>query len=263
MSQTLRFCSWNIQVGMKRAALLEIMRHQPDFRQLDVLALQEASAHAQGDDASGIARLLGAGYDSYQYVYHQLGERPQANGLVWNKTRTHFTAISHHTLPSHHQVAVPRAERAVLNRLKRQPRVNLVGDGAWDNLSLRVCAAHLDVVGYRFKQRQFRAILDELRARPPVDVTILAGDFNTFRIGGRPNWDTLKRDAAEQGLRAISDEIRWTQSVRSLRLRQKLDEIFVHSTRPFHTRVWTLEVDGSDHLPIFAELTFSRGEPSA
>ena len=60
--------------------------------------------------------------------------------------------------------------------------------------------------------------------------TILAGDFNTFRIGGRPTWADLKRDAAALGLLAVSDKIRWTQ--KTLALKQILDEIFVASTHP-------------------------------
>ncbi|MBI4674845.1 MAG: endonuclease/exonuclease/phosphatase family protein [Chloroflexi bacterium] len=255
MSQTLRFCSWNIQVGMKRAHILELIAQHPDFRGLDLLALQEASVHAHGDDASSIAHALGISYASYHHVYHHLGAHPQANALVWNTARVQMDSIEHHTLPQHEQVNVPRAERAVLNRLKRQPRVNLIGDGKWNASSLRVCAAHLDVLGYRFKQRQFRAVLDELNARPRVDLILLAGDFNTFRIGSRPTWAQLKRDAAESGLYAISDEIRWTQAIRALRFKQKLDEIFLASAQPYQTRVWTLDVTGSDHLPIFADIT--------
>ncbi len=239
---------------MKRAHILNVVKHERDFRHLDVLALQEASAHAHGDDASSIAHVLGETYGSYHHVYNLLKTLPQANALVWNRARVQFNAIEHHTLPTHIQVHLPRAERALLNRLKRQTRVNLVGDGAWENFSVRVCAAHLDVLGYRFKRQQFRAVLDDLRARSPVDVMILAGDFNTFRIGGRPTWAQLKHDAAELGLRAISDEIIFTQ--RALRVKQKLDEIFVASPHTFRSRVWTLDVGGSDHLPMFAEITF-------
>jgi endonuclease/exonuclease/phosphatase family metal-dependent hydrolase len=254
MAGVFRFCSWNIQVGLKRATVLEVVTHHPDFRDLDVLALQEASAHENGDDASAIARVLGKDYAAYQHVYHHVAARPQANALVWNMARVHFDAIDHHTLPSHTEVAVPRAERAVLNRFRRQPRVNLVGDGTWQGLRLRVCSAHLDVIGYRFKQRQFRAILEDLLGRPPVDLTLLAGDFNTFQFRGRPTWAQLKRDAAELDLVAVSDEIPWTQAVRALRLRQKLDEIFVASAFQFESRVWTLNAEGSDHLPVFAEI---------
>lgn len=255
MAGILRFCSWNIQVGLKRAQVLELVASHADFRGLDLLALQEASEHAHGDDASSIAHALGIEYASYHHVYHQLGARPQANALVWNSTRIRMDSIEHHTLPRYEQVTVSRAERAVLNRLRHQPRVNLIGDARWNGCTLRVCAAHLDVLGYRFKQRQFRAVLEDLNLRPPVDLTLLAGDFNTLRIGGHPTWAELKRDAAELGLYAISDKIRWTQAIRALRLRQKLDEIFLACAQPYQTRVWTLDVTGSDHLPIFADIT--------
>lgn len=240
---------------MKRAQMLDLVAQHPDFRALDVMTLQEASVHEHGDDASSIAHGLGAAYASYHHVYHHLGARAQANALVWNSARVEMDTVEHHTLPEHPQLHLPRAERLILNRLKRQPRVNLVGEARWQGLQLRVCTAHLDVLGYRFKERQFRAVLDELRARPRADMTLLAGDFNTLRLGSRPTWARLKRDAADAGFDVISDEIRWTQAIRALRLKQKLDEIFLASARPYETRVWTLDVNGSDHVPIFAEIT--------
>src|SRR3982750_827675 len=118
MTQTLRFCSWNIQVGMKRTRVLDVFPNHADFRNLDLLALQEASAHVNGDDASQIALALGEGYSAYQHAYHQLKMRPQANALVWNTKRIHFDAIEHHILPTYVQAVVTRTERAVLNRLK-------------------------------------------------------------------------------------------------------------------------------------------------
>src|SRR5207253_8741797 len=128
---------------------------------------------------------------------------------------------------------------------------NLVGDGTFGEHSLRVCTAHLDVLGYRFKHQQFRAILDDLHARPPVDLEILAGDFNTIRIGGRPTWAQLKKDAAKINLRPIAENILWTQ--KTLRMKQKLDEIFIATDCVVASHVWTLDVQGSDHVPIFAE----------
>src|SRR5438128_6895265 len=122
MAQTLRFCSWNIQVGIRRARVLDVVTHHTDFRNLDVLALQEASAHANGDDASQIALALGEGYAAYQHVYHHLKTRPQANALVWNSKRVRFDAIEHHILPTYLQAVVTRTERALLNRLKQQAR---------------------------------------------------------------------------------------------------------------------------------------------
>lgn len=257
MSYTLRFCSWNIQIGMKRAQLMEIVRAYADFQKLDLVALQETSALGTRPDAASIAEILGATFTSYQNVYHHHGARPQGNGLVWNTRRIQMHAVEQHLLPRVQQTKISRLERAALRPLNRQNRMNVVAEGAFDGLSLRVCSAHLDVLGLRFKRQQFHAVLEELRRRPAVELMILAGDFNTFRIGGRPNWNGLKREAAELGLRAISDEIAWTQAVRSLRFRQKLDEIFVASSHPFRSRVWTLDVNGSDHLPVFAEIVIA------
>lgn len=240
---------------MQRAHVLDVIKHHRDFQNVDVIALQESSADRRGDDASAIAHTLGESYTSYQYVYHHLKTRPQANALVWNTARVQFEAVEHHILPNRTQVRIPRAERVLLNRFKLQARVNLIGYGVFARHSLRVCTAHLDVLGYRFKRQQFRAILDDLQSRPPAELSILAGDFNTIRVGGKPTWDQLKRDAAELDMWAISDEIPWTQAVRALRLRQKLDEIFVACDLPIRSKVWTLDVQGSDHLPIFAEIT--------
>jgi endonuclease/exonuclease/phosphatase family metal-dependent hydrolase len=241
---------------MKRARILDIVKTHRDFRNLDLIALQEASVGATEDDASAIARVMGETFTAYHHIYHHVKTRPQANALVWNTARIQFDGIEQHLLPNHSQAVVPRAERMVLNRLKPQARINLVGDGTFGDMPLRVCTAHLDVLGYRFKRQQFRAVLDDLASRSPVELLILAGDFNTFRIGGKPTWAQLKRDAAELNLRAISDDIAWTQAVRALRFKQKLDEIFVASTHAYRSRVWTLDVEGSDHLPMFAEITF-------
>src|SRR5262245_39593526 len=100
MSQILRFCSWNIQVGLRRARVLEVVANHRDFRNLDLLALQEASAHELGDDATAIALVLGEGYAAYHHVYHHLKTRPQANALVWNSARLKMKGIQHHLLPS-------------------------------------------------------------------------------------------------------------------------------------------------------------------
>jgi endonuclease/exonuclease/phosphatase family metal-dependent hydrolase len=255
MSQTLRFCSWNIQVGMRRRELLHAIRTHPELRRVDVLALQEASVAQGRDDAQLIAEALGAHFNHYQHVYHHLGPLAQANGFVWNSERLQLDLIDRHLLPRHTDIHVPRAERALLRRFKLQPRVNLIADGSWGELPVRFCSVHLDVVGFRFKRAQFNAVLQDLAARPPVALTLVAGDFNTFRVAGLPRWLDLKRDAADLGLSAISDAIPWTQSVRALHLRQKLDEIFAASVRPMRARVWAIDIDGSDHLPVYAELT--------
>lgn len=254
MPLTLDFCSWNIQIGQDLGRVLHAVREVPDFRSLDLLALQEASRHHDRDDAQVIAGALGPDHAHHEVVYHYLAGQAQANALVWNTTRFAARQIETVRLPRHHEVELPRAERMLLRALPFQPRISLMVEGQWSELSVRVYVAHLDVVGFRHKHEQFKAILDDMRARTPVDLTLLAGDFNTFRLGRQPSWDHLKQDALRAGLREITGAVQWTQSLRRLRIRQKLDEIFVGSPHSFTTRVWSLDIHGSDHIPIFAQI---------
>lgn len=255
MSTTIRFCTWNVQLGRRLERVLGVMARVPDFASVDVLALQEASVREDNHDAEAIANTLGSTFHYHQETYHYLRHQAQANALVWNTERVQLDTITSFALPKRHEVALSRNESAFLRAFPIQNRAALVSEGTIGSARLRICSAHLDVVGFAHKRAQFNAVIQELEARPPVDLTIVGGDFNTFRFGSRPDWKALKTRAAQAGLDSISDPIAWTAGVRSIRFRQKLDEIFAGSRRRMQTRVWTLDVKGSDHLPLFADIT--------
>jgi endonuclease/exonuclease/phosphatase family metal-dependent hydrolase len=110
-------------------------------------------------------------------------------------------------------------------------------------------------VGYHHKRQQFDRILSDAQTRTSVDLTIVAGDLNTFKlIRSRPRWTQLENAAAAAGFKDLTSEIRWTHSVPRLRFKQKLDAIFVKYTQPTQCRSWSLDVAGSDHIPVFAEI---------
>lgn len=255
MSTTIRFCTWNVQLGRRLERVLGVMARVPDFASVDVLALQEASVREANHDAEAIAQTLGSTFRHHQETYHYLRNRAQANALVWNTARVQLDTIDSLALPKRYEVALSRNEGAFLRAFPIQGRAALVSEGTFGSVSLRVCSVHLDVVGFAHKRAQFNAVIQELEARPPADMTIVGGDFNTFRFGSRPDWRALKSRAAQAGLEPISDAIPWTAGIRSIRFRQKLDEIFAGSNRRIQTRVWTLDVKGSDHLPLFADIT--------
>ena len=58
----MRICSWNIQLGRRLDAVLDLVSHDPAFKALDVLALQEASIHDGVLDGAAIATTLGDEY---------------------------------------------------------------------------------------------------------------------------------------------------------------------------------------------------------
>jgi endonuclease/exonuclease/phosphatase family metal-dependent hydrolase len=136
----------------------------------------------------------------------------------------------------------------------KRGRLEDAGREAADKL-LRIYVAHLDVMGYELKRRQFHYILEDAHKRPAADLSVIAGDLNTFRLfRARPSWQQLEDTANAVGFRDITTEIRWTRSVASGRLKQKLDAIFIRQPLSVPYRSWSLEIPGSDHIPVFAEL---------
>ncbi len=254
MTETIRLCTWNIQLGLQLDTILDALGSYRDFAGLDLLALQEASIHNR-EDARTIAARLGPAYDCYQVTAHFLAGRPQANALVWNTERMQVQAYDHVRLPHAGEVQLSRRERALLRALPSQTRLSLVVEGMTGLGKLRLYVAHLDVIGFAHKRAQYVHILNDARERAPVDLTILAGDLNTFKIRSRPTWWQLRDAAQVEGFQDLTGEIRWTQAVPSLGLKQKLDAIFVRPARPVQSRAWSLEIPGSDHIPVFAEIT--------
>ena len=92
VSQTLRLCTWNIQLGLQIGTVVREIQGHPDFRDLDLIALQEASLHDHRTDAALMAEALGPAYDSYQVTADALAGRPQANALLWNSARVRVGA---------------------------------------------------------------------------------------------------------------------------------------------------------------------------
>ena len=234
-------CTWNIQLGRRLGAILDAVGTLRDSRHLDLLALQEASVHDGKPDAEAIARALGPAYSYFQATAQMRRGREQANALVWRRGmfegRSHgVVSLSDFPTPS-----MSRTERALLRAIPPQRRIAIRAEST----SLRVYVMHLDVVGFTHKLEQFRAILDDMAARPHVALTVVAGDLNTF---GPPQlWRRIRDSAHDAGLVELTRGLRrthWTA--------QKLDAIYVRGAAGVH-QAWTVNVHASDHLPVFAE----------
>src|SRR4029077_17392842 len=87
-------------------------------------------------------------------------------------------------------------------------------------LRLRLYSVHLDVFGIAHKHAQLARVLDDASTRATADLILLAGDMNTYGIGGRPRWAELRRLAAAARFEEMTTGIGWTH--RALGVRQKL-----------------------------------------
>lgn len=244
----MRICTWNILLGLRLRAVLEAVRSLPDFHQLELLALQEASVHDGRPDAEAVAEVLalttGCTYRWFQASAQRFRGREQANALIW---REGLFEHDEHEVVSLSDVPVEkikRAERALLRAIPPQRRIAVRAESA----DLRVYVMHLDVVGFTHKLEQFRAIVNDMAERPRVPLTLIAGDLNTFGPPRLQLWRRLRATAHEAGLVELTRGLRrthWTA--------QKLDAIYAHARSVPKHRAWTVNVRASDHLPVFAE----------
>ncbi len=258
MTESLRLCTWNVHLGLELEVVLRALAAYPDFSHLDLLALEEASVHSATEDARVLADALGPTYNCHQVTAHFLGPYAQANALVWDRSRVRIDQTDTVLLPRVRQVKLSRAERTFLCALPQQQRISIVAEGSLGDVTLRAYVAHLDVLGFEHKREQFHRLLRDSRQRSSAELTILAGDLNTFRIRSTPSWGELRKAAEAEGFQDLTSEIGWTHSFRRVRFRQKLDAIFVKSTRPIHYHSWSLDIAGSDHIPVFAEIEWEK-----
>ncbi len=245
----MRICTWNILLGLRLNAVIAAVRTLPDFEGIDLLALQEASVHGGRPDAEVIAEAIadatGGPYEWFQASAQKFRGREQGNALIW---RHGIFEHREHEVVSLSDVPLDkmrRAERALLRAIPPQRRIAVRAESR----ELRVYVMHLDVVGFTHKLEQFRAILTDMAERPPVPVTLVAGDLNTFGPPRLQLWRKLRTTAHEAGLVELTQHLRrthWTA--------QKLDAVYVKARHVPPHRAWTLNVRASDHLPVFVEL---------
>jgi endonuclease/exonuclease/phosphatase family metal-dependent hydrolase len=233
--------------------ILSSIDRTEDFADLDLLALQEASVHRGREDAEAIAARLGPDFRHHQVETHILQGHVQANALIWNSSRVRILEKDSLVLPGRQENRLSRTERTLLRVARVQQRMALVFDTWIAGQAIRLYVAHLDVLGYQHKLLQFNRILEDLEARDEADITILAGDLNTFKMATRPRWTRLRSAAEDAGLEDLTSDIKWTLRSR-VPARQKLDAIFVKCERPLAYASWSLDLPGSDHIPVFAEI---------
>jgi endonuclease/exonuclease/phosphatase family metal-dependent hydrolase len=148
-------------------------------------------------------------------------------------------------LPESPTIDVGPPERMLLRVIPPQTRMAVRAEAT----GMRVYVVHLDVVGFAHKLEQFRAVLADMELRPPVPLTVIAGDLNTFGPVRPHLWRRLAEEAEKAQLVNLTAGVRrthWTG--------QKLDAIYASSRVPFTHRAWTAGLAASDHLPVFADV---------
>ncbi len=239
----MRICTWNILLGRRLEKVLDAVRTLPDFRHLDLFAIQEASVHDGRPDAQAIAEAMGDQYAYFQATVQLFRGREQANALIWRRGLFEEApeVVSLSEIP---RGRLTRAERTLLRAIPPQKRIAIRAE----SVAVRVYVMHLDVIGFTLKLEQFRAIITDMASRPPVPLTLIAGDLNTFGPPRLQLWRRIRAAAHDNKLVELTHGLRrthWTA--------QKLDAIYAGGAVGSTHRAWALNVRASDHLPVFAD----------
>jgi endonuclease/exonuclease/phosphatase family metal-dependent hydrolase len=192
-----------------------------------------------------IAEAMGPGYEHFQATAQLRRGVQQANGLIWRKDAFQPGPPQVVSLGDPAFAKMTRAERTLLRAIAPQRRIAIRAESP----SMRVYVVHLDVIGFTHKIEQFGAMVADMANRPPVPLTLVAGDLNTFGPPGVQFWHKLEATASRAGLVEVTRNVtstHWTA--------QKLDAIFVRAATGIQSSAWALDIRASDHRPVFAEI---------
>jgi endonuclease/exonuclease/phosphatase family metal-dependent hydrolase len=244
-----RICTWNIQMGLRLAEVVDAVRSHPDFGEVDLFALQESSIHDGRTDAEAVAEALGPEFRYFQATAQMLRGRDQGNALIWRPRAFEPSPPEVVALTGGGVIPMNRAERTLLRAIPPQRRIALRAESA----TMRVYVVHLDVVGFTHKLEQFGAVVADMESRPAVPLTLVAGDLNTFGMPRLQMWRRIRVAAKSADLVELTRAVRrthWTA--------QKLDAIYVKGGSTLRHHAWALKIRGSDHLPVFADIDEER-----
>lgn len=229
----LKVASYNIRKGIGTDRLRRPERVLDVLNEVDadIVALQEADRRF-GKRISALPLDLIAAHTDYVPV--PFDTRPDSIGHHGNAILVRQTV----TIVGHDVIHLPMIE----------PRGAVVADLTWKNHSLRIVGMHLDLSGLRRRQ-QVRSVLAQIDGRVPDMPSILMGDLNEWsRQGGCLGEFVGRHHDAHTG-----------PSYHSQRPVARLDRIFVshgihiHASGTHHS---LKARRASDHLPVWAELSF-------
>jgi endonuclease/exonuclease/phosphatase (EEP) superfamily protein YafD len=215
----LKVVTWNVKWGEQPEAAAEILATHPRLREADIVLLQEMHETA----VETIAARLGSGYVYYPAMVH-----PRVRHHVGN------AILSRWPLLEDRKVVLPH-----LGRIGGTARAAVVATVKVREQRIRVYSLHLATpfeIGHRGIEDQVRAVIQDAAGSP--DPVLIAGDFNSSRVGG------LLVDAGYEWVTQRIGRTAWIMA---------LDHVFIRGLdlRPVAGTVVEKPIP-SDHRPVWA-----------
>lgn len=254
---TINLATWNINLGLKFDTVLKQIQSEESFAHLDLLFLQEVS---QSDTQKVVTKLQQKGslpYLSLQSTAQNIKKRDQGNAIIWNQAKFKLNTAWTLPLPNYRQTSHTGRETTLLKRVAPQKRIALMCELKYQEYSLRLYSLHLDVLGWQHKVDQLARVLDLDSHLAPVDLTLIAGDFNTISNRFLPPHTAMHSLIKTHGFMELTTDIKYTFTAARNRSKQKLDFIFIKTKLKYTSQSEAIETNASDHLPVFSTIKFA------
>ncbi len=273
----LRLVSYNIQRGIRLPELLALFQAAPAFRSADVIAIQEASFLASGENV--LAPLSAALSAEHAWVYRPVMSYPEkeyGNGFIFRPGVT----------PQDSQ-AVPLPQVSRLSWLEKRKTEGGMPDTKSAFVQsfelgarlVSIANVHLDFAGGpQHRALQLNHLLGEMKKQAPAALDVICGDFNTV---GHHRWPATAGNinaalgtALSAGYNDLTGDVAFTSDLlgnidpadpaagilglgqkMGLRFRQKTDHILGRGMAGFSDAGVAAESEAallriSDHLPL-------------
>lgn len=274
------FVCYNIGLGGRYLRkIIDNFSQNKDLSRADIICLQESSSINDKLDSQVIAEKLGQDYESTNVEAQKVFGVMQANAIIYNRKK--FDLISSEvlqlpSLPTYmYFLYLP-----LVGKAKFDQRSCLIQTFIYKGKIIRVYNTQLDVRGgWKLKEEQIKAVLERVDSLKKAHLEIICGDLNTAnilperfsnkeRFLRKLKWLLARRDFFD-----ASSEVKWTFQIRyinpraryfkplrlleklgiNINVKRKVDFIFVRANRKYFKidePAYTLEVGGSDHLPL-------------
>lgn len=272
--QILKLVSYNIQFSKHTEQIKENVIEMASLGAA-IFCLQEVTQDREKDFIIDI--LLKELGDNWKAIY-ALGKEKSplgmGNCIIWNTKVVKLTKERVILLPKHERLAIHErvfSQIAGGITVPFQRRV-IIGLFTINNVEFRLSNVHLDHSGgIQNRKKQLMYLMDVLRNGAPVAHEIICGDFNNFDLLKNGYESKMHKEVIGKDFNDSSRDIDWTADLNNIdiknggvffkslikglnfHIRRKLDYVWVHNIKSL--RCEKLPLEGSDHYPLFAELS--------
>jgi len=277
MSETLNFkiVTYNIQFSLNQQSISDNILELAQSG-VDIFCLQEVARQKnQPFILKQILAKLGGDWKEIHNVGTEVGNPSLGNCIIWNNTKFNLKNQQKFTLRQAKKFALHEWLLAKLIGGSTQPylRRSIIGNFKFENQEFSITNLHLDHIGgVKHRAKQLKEALINKELFEAAKYVVVCGDFNNFDVLKNGKQNRVMKKIFGPSFEHVTANLKWTADLYhidmpelskiyrfvtkkfKIHIRKRLDSIWIKGLRS--TSCQKIDLMGSDHFPILAELHF-------